>query len=299
MVPPLEASPDFGPALPGLAVEPDEARSILRPQRDEAYGFGFALSPYRGCSHACRYCYLREYPHAQHPPSAWGTWVAPKLNAAELLWASRHRLHQQSVFMSTGTDPYQPLEKTCRLTRACLEVLLLCATTKVLVHTRSSLVLRDLDLLKAFGPRLTVGLSIPTDDDTIRQVVEPKAPPIPTRWATAEGLAKAGIAVHVAATPLLPMADPHAFGRRARNCGVEKLWVGRLRLLKDDPMGDVLATHGWLRALDPDYADEIRDILKAYVPQARAHGRPKATLGEAEGPRRLLPSHPPLLFEGA
>ncbi len=182
-----------------LQVEPEEARSILRPQRDERYGFGFALSPYRGCGHGCRYCYVRDYPQpvadgapgALHDPEQWGTWATPKLNAPELLWAQRHRLHGQTVFLASATDPYQPLEREFRLTRGCLEVLLQCPTTRVLLHTRSPLALQDLELLKAFGGRLSVGFSIPTDDDTVRQVVEPKAPPIPSRWAAVERLAQA------------------------------------------------------------------------------------------------------------
>lgn len=185
-----------------LQVEPEEARSILRPQKDDRYGFGFSLSPYRGCEHGCAYCYVRDYPQTLPggkdkavDRAAWGTWAVPKLNAPELLWNQRHRLHGQSVFLATATDPYQPLEKEFHLTRACLEVLVMCPTTRVLVHTRSPLVLRDLELLKAFGDRLTVGFSIPTDDDTVRQVVEPRAPSIPSRWLAVERLARAGIPI--------------------------------------------------------------------------------------------------------
>ena len=60
-----------------LQVEPEEAQSILRPQRDERYGFGFALSPYRGCGHGCRYCYVRDYP--QPVPAADGQGGGPRL----------------------------------------------------------------------------------------------------------------------------------------------------------------------------------------------------------------------------
>jgi DNA repair photolyase len=267
--------PPMTSPFPGISVEPESARSILRPQKDPHHGFGYALSPYRGCSHGCRYCYLRAYPNTEHLPSDWGKWVAPKLNAAELLWGQRHKLIGASVFMSTGTDPYQPLEKTCRLSRACLEVLLQCPTTQVLVHTRSALVLRDLDLLKAFGPRLSVGLSIPTDDDTVRQILEPTAPTIPTRWATAERLSAAGIAVHIAATPLLPMTDPGAYARRARDSGVSTIWVGRLRLLKNDPMYDLLAHNGWLNVLSPEYAEEVRNIIHPDLSQLRRFPRHK------------------------
>ena len=279
---PLLLSSDPPPLFKDLLVEPEEARSILRHQKDERYGFGFALSPYRGCAHGCRYCYVREYPNALHRPEDWGRWVAPKLNAPELLWSQRHRLHGQRVFMASATDPYQPLERQYRLSRRCLEVLLLCPTTEVIVHTRSPLVLQDLDLLKAFGDRLSVGLSIPTDDDTVRQTVEPHAPPIPSRWAAAERLAAAGIQVTIGVAPLMAVHDPKAFARRAKASGASQVWVGGLRLLKEDPFYLVLADHGWLKVLDPDYAEEIRSAFREVFP-------PRKRVREAR-PEPAIPS---------
>jgi DNA repair photolyase len=289
LLPALEAPPSL---FKDLLVEPEESRSILRPQRDERYGFGFALSPYRGCSHGCRYCYVREYPNALHRPEDWGGWVTPKLNAPELLWSQRHRLHEQRVFMASATDPYQPLERQFRLSRRCLEVLLLCPTTEVIVHTRSPLVLRDLDLLKAFGDRLTVGLSIPTDDDTVRQAVEPHAPAIPSRWAAAERLASAGIPVTIGVAPLLAVHDPQAFARRARASGATGAWVGRLRLLNQDPFYKLLADHAWLKVLDPDYAEEIRVAFQAAFPARRRTREAKAA--PAAPPAAAGPSQPGL-----
>ena len=265
-MPLLSMPSDPPPLFHNLLVEPEEARSILRPQKDERYGFGFALSPYRGCAHGCRYCYVREYPNALHKPEEWGGWVTPKLNAPELLWSQRHKLHGARVFMASATDPYQPLERQYRLTRRCLEVLLLCPTTDVILHTRSPLVLQDLELLKAFGDRLSVGLSIPTDDDTVRQIVEPHAPAIPSRWAAAERLSAAGVKVTIAVTPLLAVHDAQAFARRARASGATGAWVGGLRLLKQDPFYKVLADHGWLKVLDPDYKEGIRQAFSDVFP---------------------------------
>jgi len=302
----------FPPEMPkslfhDLLVEPEEARSILRPQRDARYGFGFALSPYRGCGHGCRYCYVRDYPQpvpdgapgALHGPEQWGTWAVPKLNAPELLWAQRHRLHRQTVFMASATDPYQPLEREFRLTRACLEVLLQCPTTRVLLHTRSPLVLQDLELLKAFGDRLSVGFSIPTDDDTVRQVTEPKAPPIPSRWAAVERLALAGVRVTVAATPLMAMQDPAVFARRAAASGAAGAWAGGLRLLRDDPFRDLLAHHDWLHILDPDYLLEVQEALQAAFPAGAAPARRRRTAEPTPPNVRIpIPNQQPSLFEG-
>jgi DNA repair photolyase len=275
-----------------LLVEPEEARSILRPQKDERYGLGFALSPYRGCAHGCRYCYVREYPNALHKPEEWGGWVTPKLNAPELLWSQRHKLHGARVFMASATDPYQPLERQYRLSRRCLEVLLLCPTTEVILHTRSPLVLQDLELLKAFGDRLSVGLSIPTDDDTVRQIVEPHAPAIPSRWAAAERLSAAGIAVTIAVTPLLAVHDAQAFARRAKASGATSAWVGGLRLLKQDPFYKVLADHGWLKVLDPDYKEGIRVAFQAVFPARRQRRVVKA--GEPVAVTPAVSSQPSL-----
>jgi len=254
----------------GAKVLPEEARSILRPQRDERYGFGFALSPYRGCTHSCRYCFVREYPNALHSPDEWGGWCTPKLNAPELLWAQRRRLHGQSVFMSTATDPYQPIESEYRLSRRCLRVLLECPTTTVLVHTRSPLILQDLDLLKEFGPRLHVGISIPTDDDTIRQVIEPRASAIPLRWTTAERLAGAGIHVNISATPMFPMQNVNAFVRRCVECGAKGSWAGHLRLIRDDPFRAVLEKHGWTCVLEEDFGAELREKLSKAFPRHKS-----------------------------
>lgn len=291
---PLPVEPP--PLFHDLLVEPEEARSILRPQKDERYGFGFALSPYRGCAHGCRYCYVREYPNTLHKPEEWGGWVAPKLNAPELLWAHRHRLHQQRVFMASATDPYQPLERQYRLSRRCLEVLLLCPTTEVIVHTRSPLVLQDLDLLKAFGGRLSVGFSVPTDDDTVRQAVEPDAPPIPSRWAAIERLSGAGIGVTVGVAPLLPVHDAQAFARRARASGASGAWVGGLRLLDRDPFYALLAEHGWLKVLDPDYADAIRTAFREVFP-ARKRERPTREPGERPLRAKRCDAPQPGLFD--
>jgi DNA repair photolyase len=264
----------------GASVEPEDARSILRPQKDPVYGFGFTLNPYRGCSHGCRYCYVRQYP-AQVPGAErgtlhgieeWGRWIAPKMNAPELLWRERHKLHDQTVFMASATDPYQPIERDLRLTRRCLEVLLRCPTTRVIVHTRSPLILQDAGLLKAFGERLSVGFSIPTDDDTVRQVTEPDAPPIPTRWSAVERLAAAGIRVSIAAAPLMPVRDAEAFARRAKASGATSGWAGRVSLLPQDPFYALLREKGWLHILDPTYAEGVRNAFAAVFPRPRGRG---------------------------
>ena len=72
------------------------------------------------------------------------------------------------IVFSFTSDPYIPLEAHYKLTRQCLEILVECNLARLIVHTRSHLILDDLDLLRQFGPRLRVGFSVPTDDDRVR-----------------------------------------------------------------------------------------------------------------------------------
>lgn len=286
---PLPLPADPLPLFRDLSVVPEESRSILRPQRDERYGFGYALSPYRGCAHGCSYCYVRDYPNALHAPEEWGGWVAPKLNAPELLWSQRHRLHGQRVFMASATDPYQPLEGRFRLSRRCLEVLQLCPTTDVIVHTRSPLVLQDLELLRSFGTRLSVGISIPTDDDRVRQIVEPRAPSIHSRWAAAERLAAAGIRVTIGVAPVLMVRNARAFARQAKAAGAVGAWVGALRLLHRDPFQRLLADQGWLRVLGSDHAESVRAAFLEVFPAPRRVRGPAVEAATRTPPPMLQP----------
>ncbi|MDR0498430.1 MAG: radical SAM protein [Holophagales bacterium] len=271
----------------GVEVLPEEARSILRPQKDERYGFGFSLNPYRGCGHSCKYCFAREYPSLMHNVNDWGTWCAPKLNAPELLWAQRHRLYGQSVFMSTATDPYQPLEKEFRLSRRCLKVMLECSSAKLVIHTRSSLILQDIDLLKEFGSRLRVGISIPTDDDMVRQIIEPHASAIPIRWTMAERLSAAGIHVNISVTPMFPMQNTAAFVRRCANCGAKGSWAGHIRLIKSDPFRAVLEKYGWTHILEDDFGAELQARLEQTFPK---HRRNTCGIKNKKPPDKLRPS---------
>ena len=103
------------------------------------------------------------------------------------------------------TDPYQPIERTYRVTRGCLEVLLEAGFSPVIL-TRGARMVEDLPLLARFS-RAAVGLSIPTDDDAVRRRFEPGADPIEARVEALAGCRAAGLRTFVAVQPMLPM-DP-------------------------------------------------------------------------------------------
>ncbi len=114
------------------------------------------------------------------------------------------------VLMSTVTDPYQPLEKNQRLTRACLEVL---SRHNFPLHvlTKSPLVVRDIDLFSTLS-LVEVGVTLTTDDEKVRRLFEPHAPPIPERIGALQRLSQEGIKAYAFLGPMLPMEPERLAG---------------------------------------------------------------------------------------
>ncbi|NKB72651.1 MAG: radical SAM protein [Candidatus Latescibacteria bacterium] len=185
-----------------LTIEETAVRSILVPQGDPPVS-EYTLNPYSGCGMGCAYCYVMKFHHARQHPLSWGSWVQPKTNAPFLLGKVRDKIWGRRIFVGSATDPYQYIERQYRITRRCLRVLLESNPSSVVVHTRSQLILDDLDLLQAFGDRLRVGFSVPTDDDRVRRKLEPHAPRIEVRLKTMRTLRQAGIKVTASLAPLL------------------------------------------------------------------------------------------------
>jgi DNA repair photolyase len=196
-------------------VFPRQARSILTRTGGYLAGFTHTLQPYAGCEFSCVYCYVREMAVQRANPYGlpWSAWIAPKLNAVELLERAAQRgvLRAARIFLSSTTDPYTPLERELRITRGCLEVLARHAPAALLVQTRSPLVRRDVDLLARI-PCAVVSVTVTTDDETVRRALEPDSPSIAKRLDTLRYLRSEGIRTQAALSPLLP-CDPERFAR--------------------------------------------------------------------------------------
>jgi DNA repair photolyase len=221
-----------------LDIEEIGARSILVPQNGPP-ATEFTLNPYSGCGMGCAYCYVMKFPHAKQHPRLWGTWVQPKTNAAFLLGRMRAKIWGTRVFVGSATDPYQYVERRYRLTRKCLEVLLDCNLDRITVHTRSQLILDDLDLLRAFGPRLRVGFSVPTDDDRVRRKLEPKAPKIEVRLKTMRALRQAGIQVRASLAPVL-FCQPRRFAALLKDAA-DGVYFGKMNYVDQTAVQDMAA----------------------------------------------------------
>jgi DNA repair photolyase len=199
----------FEPPLAELEITEEEARSALSKNDSPDLPFRWSLNPYRGCQHACAYCYAR--PTHQYLGLGAGTdfdrRIVVKTNIAELLRDElrRPRWQREAVVISGVTDPYQPLEARYGLTRRCLEVCL-AQRTPVTLITKGAVVRRDLDVLAelANGPGARVYLSIPFLDPELARALEPGAPSPAHRLETLAQLHEVGVPTGLAVAPVIP-----------------------------------------------------------------------------------------------
>ena len=233
----LKYSAEFLVEPPATKVEVFEEtamRKIITKNNSPDVGFDFSVNCYRGCIHACTYCFARPY----HEFLGYGagtdfeTKIVVKANAPELLRrelkASRRNI--DSLNFSFTTDPYLPLEASYELTRNCLKV---CREFRIPVGivTKSPLVTRDADVLLDMDA--TVYFSIPFLTVEQSKPFEPFAPTPGARFRAMEALAENGIRVGIAVAPIIPAyndAQIPALLEKAKNHGATKAFMSLLRL---------------------------------------------------------------------
>jgi len=177
------------------------AKSVLA----KSQVYDYAINPYVGCSHSCRYCYAAFMRRFTGHKEKWGEFVDVKINAPELLAKEIKKKRRGRVWVSGVCDPYQAAEKKYQLTRRFLEILLE-NQSPVTIQTKSSLVLRDIEILEQFED-IEVGFSIATADERIRKLFEPGSSPIKERIHALDVLHQKGIRTFAMIAPLLPGAD--------------------------------------------------------------------------------------------
>ncbi len=192
-----------------LQVYEDATKQILSHNDSPDVGFSWSVNPYRGCTHACAYCYARpSHEYLSHGAGTdFDTKIHVKLRAPELLREAFEKPSWKGglVVFSGVTDCYQPLEASLRLTRGCLEV---CAEYRnpVGLITKAPLVERDVDVLQELArtARAHVSVSVPFFDQDRARAIEPYVATPKRRLQTIETLAKAGIPVGVNVAPIIP-----------------------------------------------------------------------------------------------
>jgi DNA repair photolyase len=187
--------------------------------------FRYTINAYRGCSHACVYCFARpthEY-LGMDAGRDFERRIVVKVNAVERLRAELHdpRWRGQPIAMGTNTDPYQPAEGRYRLTRGIIEALGE-ARNPFSILTKSSMIVRDAELLAAARrrTRVDVAFSIGTVDERVWRETEPGTPPPASRLQALRTLTAAGVPCSVLMAPILPaLSDsPEQIGAAVRAC---------------------------------------------------------------------------------
>lgn len=176
-------------------------KSILN--KSGIIGIDYALNPYIGCEHKCRYCYAIFMKRFTDHRESWGEFVDIKINAPDVLRDQIKKL-QKKCHISFGTvcDPYQPVEFKYEITRDCLEMLRYFGH-KISILTKSQLVVRDIDLIKKIK-EIEIGFTITTLDKKIKEIFEPNSPPVLDRLDALKNISRHNIATWVFVAPILP-----------------------------------------------------------------------------------------------
>ncbi len=190
-------------------VEEIRVKSVLNRVSAPTLPFRWTINPFRGCQHACVYCFARsthEYLGMNVGPD-FNQRIMVKVNAPEVLREELRRPGWRREFVALGTacDPYEPVERRYQVTRRILKVLLE-AANPVGITTKGTLIKRDLDLLKelAMVARVRVNFSIGTVDQEVWKRTEPGTPNPWRRLETLQLLVESGVAAGVMMAPILP-----------------------------------------------------------------------------------------------
>ena len=210
----------------------------------------YAVNPYVGCAHACKYCYASFMKRFTTHPEPWGDFVDVKH------WPALRHPEQyagKEAFFCSVTDPYQPVEAEYKRTRALLEQLQ-GSGISISISTKSDLILRDLELIKTF-PNARVSWSINTLDEAFREEMD-CAVSIERRLAAMKQFYEAGVQTTCFISPIFPgITDVKAIIERAKGqCNL--VWLENLNL-RGDYKARIL---DWIHAQHPELDALYREI---------------------------------------
>ena len=260
------ATVDDGPPPLRTTVTRETPRTIISRNTSPDIPFDRSLNAYRGCEHGCIYCFARPT-HAYlglSPGLDFESRLVVKPTAPALLRAelSRRSYTPAVLAMGTNTDPYQPIEATHRVTRACLEVLRE-FRHPVSITTKSDRVVADLDILRdlAADGLVAVAISVTSLDRTVARTLEPRAATPARRLAAIRTLTDAGIPTWVSVSPIVPAITDHEIETildAAAGAGAVGAFARPIRL----PLEVAPLFRAWLDAHYPDRADHVMSLIR-------------------------------------
>ncbi len=258
----------------------DASRSVISWNESPDLGFDRAVNPYRGCEHGCVYCYARpSHAYLGYSPGLdFETKLLFKPDVASLLEKELRRpgYVARPLALGSNTDPYQPIERTLKLTREVLEVMDR-FSHPVTIVTKSAGVLRDLDILQELASRnlVRVYLSVTTLDATLARRMEPRAATPMRRLQAISELSRAGVPTGVLAAPMIPALNDAEMERileAAAKAGARQAGYVLLRL----PHEIKQIFEDWLHTHYPDRARHVLDLVR----ETRAGGLNDSRFGK-------------------
>ena len=202
--------------------------------------FTWTINPYRGCEFACKYCYAR-YTHEfmeMRDGAEFEQKIYVKQHTADLLRRELRRVKRgEPIALGTATDPYQPAERRYEITRSILEEFAHHRGFELGIVTKSNLVVRDVDLLRAVAQNnaLSIHITVTTLNVELARILERRAPRPDLRMEAVRELSEAGLTVGVSCSPVLPCitdspADLEAVVRASAAAGARHIFAGPLFL---------------------------------------------------------------------
>lgn len=268
-----------------------QVKSILNKhkRRDEWFLDDYSVNPYIGCSFNCIYCYIRGSKYGGNLEGAFSL----KTNAIEILEKQLRRRAKKREYgfiaLSTSTEPYQKIEEKFRLTRGLLKVILK-YRFPIHVLTKSTLVLRDLDLLeeideKAFLPDdlknelsggVIINLSISTLNEKLAKIIEPGAPKPKERLETMKKCKEEGFFSGISYIPVLPYLSDSEEGfdemiKTAKDCGADFVFVGTLTLFGNKPSDCRALYYKFLEKYYPELVPKYKNLFRVFSQPSREY----------------------------
>lgn len=271
------------PEFAGITFHEVLARSALnRVPRASAMPFDWTVNPYRGCSHACVYCFARStHEYLELDAGAdFDSQIVVKTNVAEVLdrELSASRWQREPVALGTNTDPYQRAEGRYRLMPGIITALA-AHDTPFSILTKGTLLRRDLPLLTEAAGRVpvSISMSLAVPHEPLRRLLEPGVPSFAARLETVRAAAEAGFAVTVFLMPIVPhLSDSSESLEQALSgiaaAGARRVVFGAMHLRPGAKQWFL----GWLEREHPELVPAYRGLY------------PGAAVNAPAGYRRLL-----------
>jgi DNA repair photolyase len=248
-------------------VQVEKPRTAITRNESPDIPFDRSINPYRGCEHGCIYCFARPT-HAYMGLSAGLDFEAKLFAKPDIAKLLERELAKPSykprvIAIGTNTDPYQPIEKEWRIMRQILDVLNK-ANHPVSIVTKSTLILRDIDILKELAGKnlVRVALSVTTLDRKLARTMEPRASTPARRLEAIRLLSEAGIPTSVIAAPVIPALNDHEMERildAAKAAGALEAGYVILRL----PLEVAPLFRDWLLQNYPDRYRHVMSLVRS------------------------------------